>query len=507
MQPGQVIGQKYRLTRKVGKGGMGTVWAATDIGLGTPVAVKLLTAEASGSEEMRQRLVREASVATRVRHPNIVHFHEVGLTDDGEPFLVMELLHGQTLRQLIRDRGSLDTPTALWITCEVASALQAAHAAGVVHRDLKPGNVFLNRDASGRVSIKVVDFGVSKILSEDQAVLTSTGAAIGSPAYMSPEQAKGERVDHRTDIWSLGVVLFEMLAGRRPFHADSPVALLSMILFGEVPRLRDFVPDVDPVIDGIVARCLDRRTDARYQTIDQPLSALMARQQAMAEAAAARKEELASWVDMPRPQEPADTSGPAWEPPSQSSSASSSESASSSVAGASQSRSTTHGVAASVRSPELRPDPRPERRGGAPRIPLVAVIIPGMAVAGLFLAVVVLIVRAATRPAPEEPDVIPASPIVNVEQPAPSPVPAPAKTTEVPTPAAALDAGPEAATPEPKVPVTTEPKVPAAPKPTPTAAPPKKPVPYVAPPKPAPQTKACKSPIVDSAGKVIGCLD
>jgi len=506
MEPGQVVGRKYRLTRKVGKGGMGTVWAATDIGLGTPVAVKLLTAEASSSEEMRQRLVREASVTTRVRHPNIVHFHEVGLTDDGEPFLVMELLHGQTLRQLIRDRGSLDAPTALWITCEVAAALQAAHAAGVVHRDLKPGNVFLNRDANGRVSIKVVDFGVSKILSEDQAVLTSTGAAIGSPAYMSPEQAKGERVDHRTDIWSLGVVLFEMLAGRRPFHAESPVALLSMILFGEVPRLKDFVPDVDPVIDGIVARCLDRRTDARYQTIDQPLSALMARQQAMAEAAAARKEELASWVDMPHPQETAEPSGPAWEPPSQSSSASSSESASSSVAGASQSRSTTHGVAASVRSPELRAEPTPTRRTGAPRVPLVAVIVPGLAVAGLFVAIVILIVRAATRPVHEEPDVIPASPIVEVEQPAPSPVPPPTETAP-PEPVQARDAGAEAAAAEPKKPAPAI-HVP----PTP---PPKKPVPHVAPPKPAataapptaPQSKPCKSPIGDSTGKVIGCLD
>jgi serine/threonine-protein kinase len=326
---------------------------------------------------------------------------------------------------------------------------------------------------------------------------------------MSPEQAKGERVDHRTDIWSLGIVLFEMLAGRRPFHAESPVALLSMILFGEVPRLRDFVPDVDPVVDGIVARCLDRRVDARYQSIDQPLSALMARQQAMAEAAAARQAELASWVEMPRQHETAEPSGPSWEPPSQSSSASSSESAPS-TAGASQSRSTTHGVAASVRSPELRAEPGPARAEGAPRVPLVAVIIPGLAVAGLFVAILILVLRAATRPPDEEPDVIPASPIDTTEVSPPAPEPT-ATATALPR-AEAADAGPDGKADgarnekPPQVAPKKRTTAPAVKKPSPPAVvpkPPKKP-----PPAPPPaQSKPCKSPIVDSNGKVIGCLD
>jgi len=527
MEPGTIIGGKYRLNRKVGKGGMGTVWAATNTATGTPVAVKLLTTEAASSEEMRQRLVREATVAGRIRHPNIVHFHEVGLTDDNEPFLVMELLQGQTLRQLIRDRGKLDTPTALWVASEIGHALQSAHAASIAHRDLKPGNVFLNRDADGKITLKVVDFGVSKFLAEDQAVLTSTGAAIGSPAYMSPEQAKGDGVDHRTDIWALGIVIFEMIAGRRPFVAESPVALLSQILFAEVPRLRDFEPDVDPVVDAIVSRCLDRQVESRYQTIAQVMAALDARQTAIAEAAAARQSELGAWVDMPTREPQEQSSDPNWEPPSasQSSSQSTSESASQPMS-ASESRSTTHGLATSVGASAALPQPRREPQAPtSPRLPWVAVAIPGVAVALFFLAMLVLVVRSVRTPAVEESDVLPVTAATAVEPEAtttaatpeapepthldagmidaattpPKATATPPKATATPTPKATATPAPKAtAAPTPKATATPTPKATATPTPKTTATPA---------PSPTPKQKPCKSPVVDSSGKVIGCLD
>ncbi|HMR79611.1 MAG TPA: serine/threonine-protein kinase, partial [Polyangiaceae bacterium] len=271
MHPGAVIGGAYRLVRPVGKGGMGTVWSAVREKDQQPVAIKLLTTGAS--EEMQRRLVREAEAAGRLQNRNVVDMLEVGTAESGEPFLVMELLNGRTLRSVIKRQRRLDPKLAATIIRDICHALRAAHAGNVVHRDLKPSNVVLHETPEGIV-LKVLDFGVSKVLAEEQQLLTNTGIAVGSPAYMSPEQARGARVDHRADLWSVGVLLFEMVAGRRPFAAESPAAMLSMILFSEIPRVSQFCATLDPVLEEVVTRCLQRKVSERYQSADDIIAAL-----------------------------------------------------------------------------------------------------------------------------------------------------------------------------------------------------------------------------------------
>jgi len=488
MEAGAVVGQKYRLVRRIGKGGMGSVWEAVHVASGAPVAIKLLLAEAASGDDHRERLVREARAAATIHHPNVVEFFDAGLTDEGEPYLVLELLRGQTLRLLMRNRGQLDEPTALWIAAEVARALEAAHEAGIAHRDLKPSNVFLHQAGPDGVVVKVLDFGVSKFLSEEHATMTSTGAAIGSPAYMSPEQAKGERIDRRTDLWSLGVLLFEMMAARRPFHAENSVALLSAILFGETPRLSDFLPEIDRELDDIVARCLERRLEARFQTAAELLFALEARSAALATAASRGRRDLGAWVEAPNAAVP--ESAAPWEGSGLGSVAGASQSGTLPTApsgsGSGTGGSAAYGVAAGVGSVT--------HTRAAPRMPVAAVVIPGLAFLGLLVALAVLVVRSlgAERQV-EQTDVVgvPAPPASVVAPPPEAPPPAMPPIVAVSSADAAAPAR-SVAPPVPKPPAPV-----AAPKPAVTA-----PKPPAATPKPA-----CKSPIVDGAGKVIGCLD
>jgi serine/threonine-protein kinase len=275
MGPGSVIAGKYELTRPLGEGGMGAVWEARNLRTQRSFALKLVHGDADLLPELRERMLREASVAGRLEHPNVIEVYDVGETDAGDPFLVMELLRGETLAELLDRRGALDQIRAAAIGAEVSSALQAAHGAGVIHRDLKPANVFLHQDAArGRV-VKVLDFGVSKLTGSESTSATVTGAPIGTPAYMSPEQARGKReIDGRTDLWAVGVMLFEMVAGRLPFAGETAYAVVGEVLHAAIPRLSSVVPSVSPELDAIVARCLDRDPARRFASATELRAAL-----------------------------------------------------------------------------------------------------------------------------------------------------------------------------------------------------------------------------------------
>jgi formylglycine-generating enzyme required for sulfatase activity/predicted Ser/Thr protein kinase/dienelactone hydrolase len=262
--PGSRIAH-YQLEREIGRGGMGLVYRATDTKLGRTVAIKVLPPEATADQDRHRRFVREAQAASALNHPNIVTIHEIG-EDAGATFIAMELVEGQPLDQVLRG-GGLPIATALNYGGQVAAALEAAHARGIVHRDIKPANIVITAD--GRA--KVLDFGLAKLVETPTADATITargtlpGTILGTLAYMSPEQAEGRAVDTRTDIFSFGAVLFEMLTGRRPFTATSDVGLVSAILRDDPPALRSLRADVPADIEAIVTRALAKDPDARYQ--------------------------------------------------------------------------------------------------------------------------------------------------------------------------------------------------------------------------------------------------
>jgi serine/threonine-protein kinase len=273
MNAGDLVAGKYRLTRNIGVGAMGEVWAAIHERTHGEVALKLIL---NPNPELRARLLREARAYGSLRHPNVVDIYDVGETERGDPFLVMELLSGETLAERLAREGRLAPRQAAAIAHSVARALRAAHAKGIIHRDLKPANVFLHREADREAEqLKVLDFGVSKNLAGDDATSTATGVLVGSPAYMSPEQARGEKdLDQRTDLWSLGVVLFEMIAGRRPFPSKSPYMAIAEVLSASIPSLAAEVPGVSEGLSSVALRCLTRDRAARVASADELLGLL-----------------------------------------------------------------------------------------------------------------------------------------------------------------------------------------------------------------------------------------
>ena len=276
---GQSIGN-YRVTRLLGEGGMGMVYLAEHPALGRRAAVKVLHPDLVASEEMIQRLFNEARAANAIGHPGIVEVSDLGLLPSGTPYIVMEFLEGQSLGVLMSEGGRLSLPVALDIAGQAAGAVGAAHAKGIIHRDLKPDNLFLTPDAQwpGRERVKVLDFGIAKlarrpVMAAD--VRTRTGAILGTPRYMSPEQCRDSReVDHRTDIYSLGVILFEMLAGQPPFVSNSWGEMAHMHIGVKPPDLRELVPDLPPSIERAVARALEKEPGARFQSMAELRQAL-----------------------------------------------------------------------------------------------------------------------------------------------------------------------------------------------------------------------------------------
>jgi serine/threonine protein kinase/dienelactone hydrolase len=255
---GSLLAGKYRIREEIGHGGMGIVYRAEDIKLGRPVALKFLPPGWTQDERARERFIQEARAAAALSHPNVCTVYEVD--DSGEhPFIAMEYVTGETLREKTR-RGPLPLEEALDVASQAAEGLEAAHRQGVIHRDIKSANIMV----TDKGQAKVMDFGLAKL--RGGSSLTGEGATLGTVAYMSPEQARGEKVDHRTDIWSLGVVLYEMLSGELPFRGERDVSLLYSIVHEEPRFLGDKKPPVPPDLQRVLERALDKKAGSRYQT-------------------------------------------------------------------------------------------------------------------------------------------------------------------------------------------------------------------------------------------------
>jgi formylglycine-generating enzyme required for sulfatase activity/dienelactone hydrolase len=263
---GTVIARRYEILEQLGAGGMGVVHRARDLRLERTVALKFLPPALSAEPQAKRRFLTEARAAAALEHLNVCTVYEIGETEAGQLFIAMALVEGESLRRAI-ERGPLPTAQATDIARQLAAGLRSAHARGIVHRDVKPGNIMLG---PGGV-VKLVDFGVAKL---EGSVVTAAGGTPGTAAYMSPEQVRGEDVDHRTDLWALGVTLYEMLVGERPFRGGSDATIAHAITTRDPVRLRSLDPRIPAALDDIVVRALAKDREQRFQTADEMVTAL-----------------------------------------------------------------------------------------------------------------------------------------------------------------------------------------------------------------------------------------
>ena len=310
---------RYRVEQKLGTGGMGVVYRAEHIHLRRPVALKLLHSRLEAEPEVVERFFREARAAADLKNPHIVEVSDFGTLDDGAAFLVMEYLQGSSLDELIRSERRLEPERAVRIACQVANALGAAHEKGVIHRDLKPPNVML-ADVDGDPDfVKVLDFGIAKLLEGDTKQLTKTGIVMGTPAYMAPEQASGGAVDARTDIYALGVILYEMLTGAPPFGGDNPTQILVAHVTVEPAPLRAVRPELPEALEQVILACLAKEPDGRPATMDALRQALATwapgNEAAASVAAAPVAGALVAAADLPQPAVPDIGTAPTVAPP------------------------------------------------------------------------------------------------------------------------------------------------------------------------------------------------
>jgi len=275
---GTVVANRYHVLRKLGAGGMGEVYLAEHLRMKRKSAVKVMHATMTGDADAVGRFHREASNACQIDHPNVAAIYDFGESDDGMIYLAMEYVEGESLAHLIATRGAVPLPRAADITRQVAEGLDAAHRLGIVHRDLKPDNILVGAHHDGRDRVKVVDFGISKAARGEGQTVTQSGNVVGTPAYMSPEQISGQQVDHRSDVYSLGIVAFNTLTGELPFQSPSAQAAMLMRLSQPSRRLEEARPDL--TWPGSLQAALDRAMDTdvgrRFQSASEFASAVLA---------------------------------------------------------------------------------------------------------------------------------------------------------------------------------------------------------------------------------------
>ncbi|MBW2278081.1 MAG: serine/threonine protein kinase [Deltaproteobacteria bacterium] len=291
--PGELLEGKYQIREPIGEGGMGVVYEAEHVALGLVVAVKVLHPTEPNAPHVIERFKTEARSAANIRHPNVVEVTDFGLTPDLRPFFVMEYLSGESLAQRLERDEQLHERAAVEVADQILSGLSIAHVSGVIHRDLKPENVFLAKTAGLGETVKLLDFGVARIIGGDDAgpvdgapapvrtaadgkPLTQRGIVLGTPGYLAPENVRGAPADLRTDLFSVGVILYEMLVGRRPFRGDTVDEIITATLTKPIPSPRALRPDLTPAMERLVLTALAKNPDDRFQTAEEYLNHLSA---------------------------------------------------------------------------------------------------------------------------------------------------------------------------------------------------------------------------------------
>jgi serine/threonine-protein kinase len=276
VREGDLLAGKYRIERILGAGGMGVVVAARHIHLDERVAIKFLLPEMLSNADAVTRFGREARAAVKIKSEHVARVSDVGTLDNGAPYMVMEYLDGSDLSDWLHQRGALPIDQAVEFLLQAGEAIAEAHTLGIVHRDLKPANLFVVRRSDGTLSVKVLDFGISKVASATGFDMTKTSSVMGSPLYMSPEQMQSTKdTDARSDLWALGVILYELLSADSPFQGNTMPELVARILSAPPEPLRTRRPDAPPALEAVILKCLERDRTRRYQTVGELALALM----------------------------------------------------------------------------------------------------------------------------------------------------------------------------------------------------------------------------------------